>query len=470
MLAIVITDSTGTPHYHPLPAETGRSYSIGRAENCDFSLPHEQTLSDVHCFLSVVDGYVYLQDNNSTNGILAGTRPVSAEYMTTEREYVLGNCRLMLLPADEATAPQTVAQAPVRKVAKLKPKAVSSAPAPQPEPEQLPPTYAEQQPIYEQPIPQPQPARRVAKLKAKTVTAAAPPTPAYVQPAYIEPQPEPIAEQTTEVYIEPQPEPIAEQPAEVYIEPQPEPIAEQPAEVYIEPQPEPIAEQPAEVYIEPQPEPIAEQPTGVDSPSESQPSPAPTVTSGTEQTPRKKTGRKATRVHATKAGQAAARAIYEPEEPRSGTLAELPRDFGLKVRLINDRNNLTVGTPLRFGFTADCNCHVYLLQYDSTGQAALLVPGEEDIAHKLFQNIETQFPSVSCKDYDLMVEEPVGHEVIIALACTVESNFAKVWQELVNSAAGQTAPGELELQAIAAAKAPNGAWASFVINIFTKNA
>ncbi len=454
MLAIVITDSTGTPHYHPLPAETGRSYSIGRAENCDFSLPHEQTLSDVHCFLSVVDGYVYLQDNNSTNGILAGTRPVSAEYMTTEREYILGNCRLMLLPADEATAPQTVAQAPVRKVAKLKPKAVSSAPAPQPEPEQLPPTYAEQQPIYEQPIPQPQPARRVAKLKAKTVTAAAPPTPAYVQP----------------VYIEPQPEPIAEQPTEVYIEPQPEPIAEQPAEVYIEPQPEPIAEQPAKVYIEPQPEPIAEQPTGVDSPSESQPAPAPTATSDTEHAPRKKTGRKATRVHATKAGQAAARAIYEPEEPRSGTLAELPRDFGLKVRLINDRNNLTVGTPLRFGFTADCNCHVYLLQYDSTGQAALLVPGEEDIAHKLFQNIETQFPSVSCKDYDLMVEEPVGHEVIIALACTVESNFAKVWQELVNSAAGQTAPGELELQAIAATKAPNGAWASFVINIFTKNA
>lgn len=468
MLAIVITDSTGTPHYHPLPAETGRSYSIGRAENCDFSLPHEQTLSDVHCFLSVVDGYVYLQDNNSTNGILAGTRPVSAEYMTTEREYILGGCRLMLLPADEATAPQTVAQAPVRKVAKLKPKAVSSAPAPQPAPEQPAPAYAEPQPVYEQPIPQPQPARKVAKLKAKTVTAAAPPTPAYVQPVYIEPQPEPIAEQPTEVYIEPQPEPIVEQPTEVYIEPQPEPIVEQPTEVYTEPQSEPIVEQPAEVCIEPQPEPISEQPTGADSPSEPQPAPAPTVTSDTEQAPRKKTGRKATRMHATKAGQAAARAIYEPEEPRSGTLAELPRDFGLRVRLINDKNNLTVGTPLRFGFTADCNCHVYLLQYDSTGQAALLVPGEEDIAHKLFQNIETQFPSVSCKDYDLMVEEPVGHEVIIALACTVESNFAKVWQELVNSAAGQTAPGELELQAIAAAKAPNGAWASFVINIYTK--
>ncbi len=151
-----------------------------------------------------------------------------------------------------------------------------------------------------------------------------------------------------------------------------------------------------------------------------------------------------------------------------GALAGLPQAFGLKLRLINDKNQLTVGTPLRFGLTAETNCYVYLLQYDSEGQAGMLVPGNDEIAHKLFKDVETQFPSIGCKDYELMVEAPTGPETIIALACAEEGNFATVWQGLVDAANGSPAPGDTELQAIAASKTPQAAWASFVLNITTK--
>ena len=398
MLAIVITDSTGYTHFHPISATTGQSYSLGRSESCDFSLPHESTLSEVHCFLSVVDGYVYLQDNGSTNGILSETRTVTAEYMAQGREYILGSCRLMLMyTEDEQT------QQPVRKVAKLKAKTVTATPAPQP--------------TYETPAPAAQPARKIAKLKAKTITAA----PVYEQPA---------------------PEPVYEQPA-------PEPVYEQPA-------PEPEAT--AQPITSPTPESAAAKSTDAGE---------------KKSTSKKKGGRKTptkapTRMRASKAAKAAAHATYEPEAPRTGALAELPKSFDLKLRLINDKHNLKVGTALRFGLTADCNCYIYLLQYDSEGQANLLVPGDADIAHKLFKSIETQFPSVNCKDYDLMVEEPVGKETIIALACTQETNFAEVWQNLVNSSTEQPTAGTLELQAMTNTKTDSTHWSSFVLGIQTK--
>ena len=479
MLAIVITDSTGYTHFHPISATTGQSYSLGRSESCDFSLPHEATLSEVHCFLSVVDGYVYLQDNGSTNGILADSRTVTAEYMAQGREYILGSCRLMLMyTEDEQT------QQPVRKVAKLKAKTVTATPAPQP--------------TYETPAPAAQPARKIAKLKAKTITAA----PVYEQPApepvYEQPAPEPVYEQPAPepVYEQPAPEPVYEQPAPepVYEQPAPEPVYEQPAPepVYEQPAPEPVYEQPAPepVYEQPAPEPVYEQPAP--EPVYEQPAPEPEATAQpiTSPTPesaaakstdagekkstsKKKGGRKTptkapTRMRASKAAKAAAHATYEPEAPRTGALAELPKSFDLKLRLINDKHNLKVGTALRFGLTADCNCYIYLLQYDSEGQANLLVPGDADIAHKLFKSIETQFPSVNCKDYDLMVEEPVGKETIIALACTQETNFAEVWQNLVNSSTEQPTAGTLELQAMTNTKTDSTHWSSFVLGIQTK--
>ncbi len=434
MLAIVITDSTGYTHFHPISATTGQSYSLGRSESCDFSLPHESTLSEVHCFLSVVDGYVYLQDNGSTNGILADSRTVTAEYMAQGREYILGSCRLMLMyTEDEQT------QQPVRKVAKLKAKTVTATPAPQP--------------TYETPAPAAQPARKIAKLKAKTVTAA---------PVYEQPAPEPVYEQ-------PAPEPVYEQPAPEpeYEQPAPEPLYEQPAPepVYEQPAPEPEYEQPA-----PEPEATAQP---ITSPTPESAAAKSTDAGEKKSTSKKKGGRKTptkapTRMRASKAAKAAAHATYEPEAPRTGALAELPKSFDLKLRLINDKHNLKVGTALRFGLTADCNCYIYLLQYDSEGQANLLVPGDADIAHKLFKSIETQFPSVNCKDYDLMVEEPVGKETIIALACTQETNFAEVWQNLVNSSTEQPTAGTLELQAMTNTKTDSTHWSSFVLGIQTK--
>lgn len=421
MLAIVITDSSGFTHVHPLVAEDGRSYSLGRAENCDFSLPNEQTLSDVHCFLSVVDGtYVYLQDNGSTNGIFVESQPFSADYMAFEREYILGSCKLMLIyTADDAAQP---AAAPVRKRSKLKPKAVA-APAAEPQPAVAP--VAEPQTVA--PMPPAEPVRKRAKLKAKSVA----PAPVYEEPAPVYAEPAPVYVESSPVYEEPAPAPT------------PEPA---PASAPV-PAPEPVVEPVAEPTPEPTPEPAPQK---------------------SEKTVTAKKSKNAKVKVRSKAGRSAARAHYEPEAPRVAALVGLPQAFGLKLRLINDKNQLTVGTPLRFGLTAETNCYVYLLQYDSEGQACMLVPGNEEIAHKLFKDVETQFPSIGCKDYELMVEAPTGQETIIALACAEEGNFASVWQGLVDAANGSPELGVTELQAIGTCKTSQAAWASYVLNITTK--
>ncbi|MDO5473437.1 MAG: FHA domain-containing protein, partial [Akkermansia sp.] len=157
MLAIVITDSTGYSHFHPLPAENGCRFTLGRAAECDFSLPEEETLADYHCMLTLVDGYVYLQAYDSQYGIFCGSREVREEYMTNEREYALGSCRLMLTQTEDEPAPATVTR-----VAKLQPKSVTRVAKLQPKSV----TQAPQQPTTPT-------VNRVAKLQPKTVTRVA---------------------------------------------------------------------------------------------------------------------------------------------------------------------------------------------------------------------------------------------------------------------------------------------------------
>lgn len=442
MLAIVITDSSGTPKYLPIIPENGRCYTLGRAETCDFSLPYEPTLSEIHCTLTIVDGYVYLRDNASVNGIQVGGMPIAEEYMTYEREYTLGNCRLMLIYTEDAPAP--------RRAAKLKPKATTAPiPAPEPAPEPTPEIAPAAEPVYPttEEAPAAQPVRRRAKLKPKAVSA---------------PEPAPIAEpvyapaEEASVAI-PEPAPVAAPAEEAPVEQPVRRRAKLQPNAVNEPAPAPIPEQ---AYIEPAPEAVTEAPAPP-------PQPAPDAASNVQKS--KGVPKAKSQARNAPLGVSASRTAkkYAPEPARTGALASLPTDFGLKLRLTNIVKELTVGTALRFALMAEQHCHIFLLQYDSEGSPGLLVPGEDGIASTLFRNVETQFPSISSKDYDLMVEPPVGRETIIALACEEPGNFEAVWKEITSKATGPLEPGAAELEAIAACKTSAQPWASAILHITT---
>jgi len=431
MLAIIITDSSGYTHTHYLPVN-GATYTIGRSADCSFSLPGEATLSDTHCQLTVVDGYVYLQDCGSTNGIFIGSRQVTEEYMQVEQEYLMGNCRLMLAHVEEQ-----VSAAP-RRAAKLKPKAVTSTP--------------------EASAP-----KRAAKLKPKAVTASAP---VAEPPVYSVSEPLPVYQE-----VAPQAEPaeIAPEPQPVYQEETPQAA---PAEIAPEPQPvyqeEAPQAEPAE--ITPEPQPVYQEEAPQSEPAEVSPAPqeaAPAATSAPETTSKSRLPKKKKVTVKKPAAPKVHKELYRPEPPRSGALAQLPRDFSLSLRLVNREKQQKIGTALRFALVADCACHIYLLQYDSEGGAGLLVPGMAGIAHSIPAGVEMQFPNIGLNEYQLMVEPPTGQETIIALACTHPGNLAEVWQQLIEQSTAPLTPGSVEMQAIKSCDTADKAWSSAIIHIRT---
>ncbi len=434
MLAIIITDSSGFTHSHYL-FDNGASYTIGRSADCSFPLPEEGTLSDTHCQLTVVDGYVYLQDCGSTNGIYIGDRQVTEEYMQPEHEYQIGSCRLVLTNIEEAGATATPAP---RRAAKLKPKAVTSTP--------------------EAAAP-----RRAAKLKPKAVTASAP---VAEPPVYSVSEPLPVYQE----------EPPQAAPAEIAPEPQPvyqeETPQAEPAEIAPEPQPVYQEETPqaAPAEIAPEPLTVYQEEATQSEPAEVSPAPqeaAPAAASAPETTSKSRLPKKKKVTVKKAAAPKVHKELYRPEPPRTGVLAQLPRDFDLKLRLVNKEKQQKVGTALRFALVADCACHVYLLQYDSEGSAGLLVPGMAGIAHSIPAGVEMQFPNIGLNEYQLMVEPPTGTETIIALACTHPGNMAEVWQQLVQQSTAPLTPGAVEIQAIKSCDSADKAWSSAIIQIQT---
>ena len=463
MLAIVITDSTGHTHYHPLSLENGRSYAIGRSETCDFSLPAESTLSDVHCFLTISEGYVYLQDNNSTNGIQTAAGAISAEYMNYEKEYILGGCRLMLIYTEDATA-QVAPATPVRKVAKLKPKAVTATAAAPAEP--IP--AAEPAPAV--------PVRKVAKLKPKNVTPAPTPAPTYTAPEaayYQEPAPAPV-----EAYAYPAAqEPVYSEPADVEAPAPQEPVYSEPAAVEAPAPLEPVYSEPPAVEAPAPQESVYSEPAAVEAPAAQTAEPEKSETKTTSAPQKAKPGKSSSVTTKKKAvskkgkyrkvGHVHKSPGYLPEPPRSGAIANLPTAFGLKLRLASSQPELKIGSELRFALTAERDCYIYLVEYDCEGNVGLLVPGMAGIDNKLFANTESIFPGLANTDYSLMVEPPSGQETLIAVACTDPGNFEKVWKEIIEKSTDPLSPGQAEQQAISSCKTADKPWSSAFIYFVT---
>lgn len=145
----------------------------------------------------------------------------------------------------------------------------------------------------------------------------------------------------------------------------------------------------------------------------------------------------------------------------------LPCDFALQLRLLTPTHPLPVGTNLHFGVKADCACYVCLLQYDCTGTPTLLVPGCAGDDVRLFANTEAQFPRALHNEYNLVVAPPVGHEIVIALACTHNQAFDKIWRRILRTNADLLAPGELEKAFIATCSGSKAQWSSAVLHLQT---
>ena len=405
MLSLTIINSDNICSSFPLEPTPGSVYRIGRSTDCEIALPEEIHLSRVHCLLTVGEGCALLTDNNSSNGIFEDDARVQEILMLPGKQYRASNCKLMLeytadTPAEEYQAP-TVYEQP--------------APVYEEEPatvyEETAPAYVEEPAaVYEQPAP-------AYVEEPPAIQPVEPPAPVeFPSPQPIELEPEPVVEPTPEAEEEPQPAP---------------PSPTEAPSAYTPPPPA----KPRRKFVAPPPrKPLVKRPT-----------PRPFYTAAgklnTETTvaaPKEIKHRRST--NGVK--------VHRPASTPADSLG-LPNDFDLSLRLLNTTETLEAGDLLRFSLIAEESCHVFLIQYDSTGNAVMLVPGVGGADNKLPAIQETQFPpSGANSTYELYVEPPFGTDTIIAVACTQPTDFLDIWKNCLAQADALTNPGDVEKKAI----------------------
>ena len=77
--------------------------SIGRRESCDISMQFAN-ISGLHCELNFRNGYWYIQDLNSTNGVKVNGQRVTSKLLHPGDEVTIGKRRYTIqynLPADQ---------------------------------------------------------------------------------------------------------------------------------------------------------------------------------------------------------------------------------------------------------------------------------------------------------------------------------------------------------------------------------
>lgn len=411
MLSLTIINSDNICSSFPLEPTPGSVYRIGRSTDCEIALPEEIHLSRVHCILTVGEGCALLTDNNSSNGIFEDDARVQEILMLPGKQYRAGNCKLMLeytadTPAEEYQEPTYQEEPPAYQ--EEEPTVYEEAPT----------VYEEVPTVYEQPTPayvEEPPAIQPVELPAPAEF----PSP---QPSELEP--EPVVEPTPEPVVEPTPEPEEE--------PQPAPVPQTKAPIANTPPP---PAKPRRKFVAPPPrKPLVKRPT-----------PRPFYTAAgklnTETTvaaPKELKRRRSTN------GVKVRRAASTPADALG-----LPNDFDLSLRLLNTTETLEEGDLLRFSLIAEEACHVFLIQYDSIGNAVMLVPGVGGADNKLPAIQETQFPpSGADSPYELYVEPPFGTDTIIAVACTQPTDFLDIWKDCLAQADALTNPGDIEKKAI----------------------
>lgn len=432
MLSLYLINSENTGAVFNLDSTPGATYRIGRSRECEIAMPEEMHLSRVHCILTVGDGCALLTDNNSSNGIYEDDVRKPEFLMMPGKQYRAGNCRLML----EYTAD---------------------------EPEEEPAEQRQEEPVAEEPTLSEEPVDELpptAYEELPAETDQSPPAPAEVSPTtddtpYSEHVQTAFSAEATETSAEPDTDGV---------------------------EPTPQAEH-------------TETPL-TDIATETPPAAAPEAATRKRFIPapprRALVQRPAPRAFYTAAGRLSTdplpatskqlkhrtagpghKVVRPPSQP--ATHLGLPNDFKLRVQLLNTTPTLEEGDLLRFSVLADEDCQVYLIQYDSENNAVMLVPGVGGACNKVQADEETPFPpSGNNNKYELYVERPYGRDTIIAVACTMNTPFAKVWAECLKETDDLRKPGDTEEAAIRICQEESGMddaqWAATVLYIHTGDA
>lgn len=154
----------------------------------------------------------------------------------------------------------------------------------------------------------------------------------------------------------------------------------------------------------------------------------------------------------------------------SGETLGLPHDFALHFFLAEPRHAVTAGSVLRFGFMAEEDCRVYLIQHDSVGGVSLILPTQAGEEALLRARCATALPPKSFLIADeLVAGPPFGTDTIVAIACTRPCAFASHLTALL-AQNPPTEVGAVEQLALerCAAESPGNRISSAVLLVETK--
>lgn len=128
-MKIKVTDPAGNTHKYALPEERDFRFAVGRAPDCHVVLAGDESVSRYHAFLEYREGYWYVVDNQSANGVEVGGRLVASAPLYSGRQMVMGQTVLEVLP--ESAAPVAV-QPPAVPVPVAAPQPMDLPPLPLP--------------------------------------------------------------------------------------------------------------------------------------------------------------------------------------------------------------------------------------------------------------------------------------------------------------------------------------------------
>ena len=143
----------------------------------------------------------------------------------------------------------------------------------------------------------------------------------------------------------------------------------------------------------------------------------------------------------------------------------LPYEFALDMQMHTLDAVLTPGSVLKFKVTSPEECDIYLVQFDSMGNAYLLVPAEEtEPAAHAPAGVEVTLPANA--DDELVVGLPLGQDLVVAIACGAPCNFAQEFNKTLQAMGPTPNPGTALMQTISRC-GPNR-WAAAYVYITTQ--
>lgn len=143
----------------------------------------------------------------------------------------------------------------------------------------------------------------------------------------------------------------------------------------------------------------------------------------------------------------------------------LPYEFALDLQMHTLDSVLTPGSILKFKVTSPEECEVYLVQFDSLGNAYLLVPAEETEAPAhLPAGVEVMLPTNA--DDELVVGLPVGQDLVMAVACGAPCNFAQEFNKTLLAMGSAPNPASVLMQTIS--RCGTNRWAAAYVYVTTQ--